>query len=72
MLFSPPNQRLLAAARVQCDQIENYLALEYYRGELTTTRQILQVYSDYEKGEIDKEALLEIECSIKDGKNRFE
>ena len=57
---------------VQCDQIENYLALEYYRGELTTTHQILQVYSDYEKGEIDKEALLEIECSIKDGKNRFE
>lgn len=56
----------------QYDQIENYLALEYYRGELTTTRQILQMYSDYEKGKIDKAALSEIERSIKDGKNRLE
>ena len=56
----------------QYDQIENYLALEYYRGELTGVRQILQTYSDYEKGKIDKAALSEIERFIKDGKNRLE
>ncbi len=56
----------------QYDQIENYLALEYYRGELTGVRQILQAYSDYEKGKIDKAALSEIERFIKDGKNRLE
>ena len=56
----------------QYDQIENYLALEYCRGALTGARQILQAYSDYEKGKIDKEALSEIERSIKDGKNRLE
>ena len=48
------------------DQIENYLALEYYRGDFAGTRQILQAYSDYEKGKIDKAALSEIERSIKE------
>ena len=57
---------------VRYDQVENYLALEYYRGELTGFRRILQAYSDYEKGKIGKEALSEIERSIKDGKNRLE
>ena len=51
---------------VRYDQIENYLALEYYRGDLTGTRRILQAYSDYEKGKIDKVALSEIERSIKE------
>lgn len=51
---------------VRYDQIENYLSLEYYRGELTGVRQILQAYSDYEKGEIGKEALSDIERSIKE------
>ena len=51
----------------QYDQIENYLALEYYRGDFAGARQILQAYSDYEKGKIDKAALSEIERFIKEG-----
>ena len=39
---------------------------------ILATALILQTYSDYEKGKIDKAALSEIERSIKDGKNRLE
>ena len=46
------------------DQIENYLALEYYRGELTGVLRILQAYSEYEKGKIGKAALSKMERSI--------